>query len=63
MSNQTISVRMIAQKGRPNPAGLIPIFARIKVGNEVCLMRGKKLYDGDSFQFNGKTYTISKYES
>ncbi len=36
---------------------------QVKVGGEVCLMRGKKLYPGDSFQFNGKTYTISKYES
>ena len=36
---------------------------QVKVGEEVCLMRGKKLYDGDSFRFNGKTYTISKYES
>lgn len=36
---------------------------KVRVGGEVCLMRGKKLYDGDSFQFMGKTYTISKYES
>ena len=36
---------------------------QVKVGNEVCLMRGKKLYDGDTFQFNGQTYTVSKYES
>ncbi len=36
---------------------------QVLVNGEVCLMRGKKLYDGDTFQFNGKTYTISKYES
>lgn len=36
---------------------------KVKVEGEVCLMRGKKLYSGDSFQFMGKTYTISKYES
>ena len=36
---------------------------QVKVEGEVCLMRGKKLYDGDSFLFNGKIYTISKYES
>ena len=36
---------------------------KVSVEGEVCLMRGKKLYDGNSFQFMGKTYTISKYES
>ena len=36
---------------------------QVFVAEEVCLMRGKKLYDGDSFRFAGKTYTISKYES
>ncbi len=36
---------------------------QVKVAGEVCLMRGKKLYDGDTFQFNGQTYTVSKYES
>lgn len=36
---------------------------QVVIAGEVCLMRGKKLYDGDIFQFSGKTYTISKYES
>lgn len=36
---------------------------QVKAAGEICLMRGKKLYDGDSFQFMGKTYTISRYES
>ncbi len=36
---------------------------RVLVEGEVCLMRGKKLYDGSQFQYEGKTYTISKYES
>lgn len=36
---------------------------QVFVGEEVCLMRGKKLYSGDTFRFNNKTYTISKYES
>lgn len=35
----------------------------VLVEGEVCLMRGKKLYDGSHFQYKGKTYTVSKYES
>ena len=30
----------------------------VKVAGEVCTMRGKKLYPGDSFSFNGQTYLI-----
>lgn len=32
----------------------------VKVNGEVCLMRGKKLRDGDSVEFNGKVYTVVK---
>ena len=31
----------------------------VKVNGEVCTMRGKKLYPGDKFEFNGDTYQIS----
>ena len=31
----------------------------VKVNGEVCTMRGKKLYNGDKFEFNGETYMIS----
>ncbi|MCM1537238.1 MAG: RNA-binding S4 domain-containing protein [bacterium] len=31
----------------------------VKVGGEVCLQRGKKLYDGDTFSFNGKEVVVS----
>ena len=31
----------------------------VSVNGEVCTMRGKKLYPGDSFTFNGDTYLIS----
>ena len=30
----------------------------VKVNGEVCTMRGKKLYPGDHFAFNGDTYLI-----
>ena len=31
----------------------------VSVNGETCTMRGKKLYPGDSFTFNGDTYLIS----
>lgn len=33
----------------------------VKVNGEVCTMRGKKLYNGDKFEFDGRTYMISYY--
>lgn len=31
----------------------------VKVNGEVCTMRGKKLYPGDSFSYEGYTYRIT----
>ena len=31
----------------------------VKVNGEVCTMRGKKLYPGDTFRYEGQTYLIS----
>ena len=31
----------------------------VSVNGEVCTMRGKKLYPGDSFEFEGQSYIIS----
>lgn len=31
----------------------------VKVNGESCTMRGKKLYPGDSFEFQGKSYQIN----
>ena len=30
----------------------------VAVNGEVCLMRGKKLYDGDKVRFDGVTYVV-----
>ena len=35
----------------------------VMVNGEVCTMRGKKLYNGDKFTFDGQTYLISIHES
>ena len=32
---------------------------QVTVNGEVCTMRGKKLYNGDKFEFDGQTYMIS----
>ena len=32
---------------------------QVQVNGEVCTMRGKKLYPGDRFTFQGQTYLIS----
>lgn len=37
--------------------------ARVKVNGEICLMRGKKLYAGDTFAFMGATYVICNHDS
>ena len=34
----------------------------VLVNGEVCTMRGKKLYPGDKFTFEGVTYLISIHE-
>jgi ribosome-associated protein len=31
---------------------------KVKVNQEVCTMRGKKLYDGDVFSFDGKDIKV-----
>ena len=31
---------------------------QVKVNGEVCLMKGKKLYEGDRFSFDGEEYTV-----
>ena len=33
----------------------------VNVNDEVCTMRGKKLYPGDTFAYEGQTYLISIY--
>jgi ribosome-associated protein len=35
---------------------------QVLVNGEVCTMRGKKLYPGDRFTFDGATYLISGNE-
>lgn len=30
----------------------------VKVNNEICIQRGKKLYKGDIVEFNGESYEV-----
>ena len=36
---------------------------QIQVNGEVCTMRGKKLYPGDTFLFQSRIYVISNHEA
>ena len=35
----------------------------VSVNGEICTMRGKKLYPGDRFAFDGQTYLICIHEA
>ena len=35
----------------------------VDVNGEVCTMRGKKLYPGDKFTYEGQTYLITIHEA
>lgn len=35
---------------------------RIRVNNETCLVRGKKLYDGDNFEYKDRRFIICHEE-
>ena len=36
------------------------IYGEVSVNGEVCLQRGKKLFEGDVVTFAGNTYRVSK---
>ena len=36
---------------------------QVAVNGEICTMRGKKLYSGDAFTFDGQKYQIVKNEN
>lgn len=36
---------------------------QVEVNGEICTMRGKKLYPGDEFAFNGEKYVICNHVS
>ena len=40
-------------------AKTVILESQVKVNGEVCTMRGKKLYNGDKFEFMGQVYLIS----
>lgn len=40
-------------------AKIVILEGRVTVNDEVCMMRGKKLYPGDTFAFDGQKFVIS----
>ena len=68
MQKLTITTEFIKLESAMKLANIIPSGGTakmviqdglVKVNGEVCTMRGKKLYPGDSFAFNGDKYLIS----
>ena len=66
--NVTISTEFIKLESAMKLANIIPTGGAAKaeiqegfvqVNGEVCTMRGKKLYPGDTFTYEGVTYLIS----
>ena len=57
-------MKVTVTKKQPNatPLAIHTEFIKLQDG-EVCTMRGKKLYPGDSFSFMGGIYTICAYEA
>lgn len=45
--------------GTGGEAKLLIQEEHVQVNGEVCTMRGKKLYPGDTFSYMGKTYVIA----
>lgn len=43
-----------------NDAKYAILDEKVKVNGEICTMRGKKLYGGDSFTYEGKTVLIEE---
>ncbi len=41
-------------------AKTVVLDSMVKVNGEVCLQRGKKLREGDSFEFSGVVYEVTK---
>ena len=70
--NVTISTEFIKLESAMKLANIIPSGGTAKmviqegyveVNDEVCTMRGKKLYPGDSFSFMGGNYRMCGNES
>lgn len=47
--------------GTGGEAKTLILEEQVTVNGEVCTMRGKKLYPGDRFSFNGETYVICRH--
>ena len=64
----TISTELIKLESAMKLANIIPTGGAakqeiqegfVKVNGEVCTMRGKKLFPGDKFTYEGQTYLIT----
>lgn len=51
-------LKLCAAAGSGGEAKMYIQEGNVELNGEVCLQRGKKLYDGDKVSFNGESYLI-----
>ncbi len=56
-------LKIIDSVGSGGEAKLRIQNGEVKVNGEVCTMRGKKLYNGDEVEIEGKAFCIKKNDS
>ena len=54
------AMKLAGAVGSGVDAKMIILDGEVKVNGEVCLMRGRKLYEGDTFSYKDAEYVIVK---
>ena len=54
------AMKLAGAVGSGVDAKMIILDGEVKVNGEVCLMRGRKLYEGDTFSYKDAEYVIAK---
>lgn len=54
------AMKLAGAVGSGVDAKMIILDGEVKVNGEVCLMRGRKLYEGDTFSYKDTEYVIAK---
>lgn len=55
-------LKLAGAVGTGGQAKLVILDGLVKVNGEVCLMRGKKLFDGDEAEYDGERITVAVRE-
>lgn len=52
------ALKLAGLAGEGSDAKFLIRDGQVKANGSVCLMRGKKLYSGDTFEYNGEIFII-----